>query len=203
MAIRIEDKPYCCIIDIVTRRLPLRGSVVFPSIRKKLLLLMEEDQEERLADSFYSDDPKVIAGITKREKARIKEVLSLLAEIKTPSVHNVGIDGSRAIWLIVLHNTDYKNAGKILLQKMKRLYYKDKHSVFYTGIPYLVDMVMLQKKQFDHTAKQLYGTRHWYTRHHNGTGERGSFPVISPRGLAARRQKFGLPPVPRKCKHYP
>lgn len=137
-----------------------------------------------------------------RETARIEEVLNLLEEIKTPSTRNIGLDGSRALWLVALHNTGYKDAGSIVLKKMKRLYYKDKSQVFYPGIPYLVDMVMLRAKNFDHKAKQLYGTRRWYIKHKDGKEETGNFPIVNPRQLGERRNKFDLPDKFRKCKHY-
>lgn len=201
MAVRITP-PFCCVIDVVTRTLPDFGGVRYPEIRKRLLQIMADDQSERRSEGFHSTDPTVIAQIREREQSRADEALHILQKIKTPSVRNIGLDGSRAIWLIALHNAGYRGIGRTLLTKMQRLYYKNAAHVFYPGIPYLQDMVMLEAKGFSHTAKQLYGTRHWYIKRSDGSVERGSFPIINPAELSKRRAKFGLPPALKKCKHY-
>lgn len=153
---------------------------------------MCEDQKERSSTEFFSGDQAAIDKIIKHETARIEEVLKLLHKIKTPSTLNIGLDGSRAVWLIALHNPDYKDAGKLVLKKMRQLFYKDRNQVFYPGIPYLVDRTMLASKRYDHDAKQLYGTQGWYAKKSGGDISSERFPVINPKGLVERRANFGL-----------
>jgi hypothetical protein len=116
----------------------------------------------------------------------------------------LGLDGSRAIWLIALHNYDYKGAGKLVLNKMRRLYYRNRASVFYPGIPYLADRIMLAEKGFDHSAKQLYGTQGWLRVTKRGRTQKGAYPIANPKGLHERRRRFGLTydrKSSRHCKH--
>ncbi|MBI3633551.1 MAG: hypothetical protein HY226_04635 [Candidatus Vogelbacteria bacterium] len=183
---------YCCTVDVVTRKLPQTKVIRYPDIRKKLLKLAADDQKLRQSREFYSTDLNIIKQITEQEDRRIEKVLEVLREIKTPSVKNVDLDGSRAIWLIALHNINHKDAGKIVLAKMRQLYYRNKNQVFYPGIPYLVDRVMIGSRNFDHQAKQLYGTQGWYVKNGDEQIDSGRFPIINPRGLSMRRKKFDL-----------
>lgn len=183
---------FCCTTDVVTRALPLSGGVRYPGARKRLLELMKEDQRERSSRAFLATNHKTAVQIRAREDARAEEAFHLLREIKTPSAANVGLDGSRALWIIALHNCRHKSIGPIVLKKMQRLFYTNKNSVFYPGIPYLTDRAMLDSKLFDHSAKQRYGTQRWCTVFEDGTSKSGLFPVIDEAGLSQRRAKFGL-----------
>lgn len=196
---------YCCTTDVVTRPLPVPQTVKFPEERKRLVQLMADDQQERASADFFSTDPKIAEVVTRREVGRIDEVLTILEHIKTPSARNVGLDGSRAVWLIVLHNFNYKNSGRIVLKKMRRLYYRDKSQVFYPGIPYLTDRIMVGSVQPidpENLPHQLYGTQGLSMKLPDGTVRSEPFPIISVTKLAERRKKFDLAPT-TPCKHHP
>lgn len=159
----------------------------FPEVRKKLLELVEDDQRERRGGLTIPS-----AKISKEEWmepdwARARELLDILARIGLPSVKNIGLDGSMAVWLIAQHNSDYLDTGTIVLKKMRYLYYKDKEQVFYRGIPHLVDRLMVQKNNWAKTNKQLYGTQVY---HEDGTVHR--YPIINEKRLGERLRKFDL-----------
>lgn len=165
---------------------------------------MVDDQKERASDLFFSNNPNIMREVTDREVARIEEVLTIMRQIKTPSSRNIGLDGSRAVWLIALHNCSYKDSGRLILKKMQQLYYRDRSQVFYPGIPYLVDRVMLNSKQFDHKATQRFGTQAWHTVIDDGRTDSGVFPIIDTVGLSERRKKYGLATKPKlsgSCRH--
>ena len=185
---------YCCTIDVVGRVLPATDLIKYPEIRIKLLALMEEDQADRESDGLWSSkngfDEERIKDLIQRDNNRAKIMLDLLKEIKTPSVRNVGLDGSRAVWLIALHNTN-KELQKVVLSKMKYLYHKDRDQVFYPGIPYLVDIIMVESSTGIEKARQLYGTRGYYDE----SGKTQIFKVINEKELSNRRKIFGLSPL--------
>ncbi len=196
---------YCCTTDVVTRTLPAAITVRFPGERKRLLQLMAADQAERASPDFFSRDLAIATRITKNELARIDEVLSILKRTKTPSVRNIGLDGSRAVWLIALHNFNYKGAGRLVLQKMRRLYYKDKSQVFYPGIPYLVDRIMVGSVQPidpENLPHQLYGTQGLSVTLGDGTIKAQPFPILNLKSLGKRRKNFDLAPK-SPCVHHP
>ncbi len=189
---------YCCTVDLVESQLPLVEKVEHPLVRKRLLELMKSDQTDR-KQKWIIDDCATKADylrLAESDSARAREALTLLGEIGSPSVRNIGLDGSRAIWLIALHNVDYVDMGKTVLSKMKYLYRKDKYQVFYQGIPYLVDRLMIQKSGWSQTAKQLYGTQGYM----DGDGIAHKFPIIDSERLEDRRKKFGLGNS-EKCEH--
>lgn len=166
---------------------------------------MVDDQQERASAAFFSTDRKVAEAITHREIARIEEVLAIVGRIKTPSVRNVGLDGSRAIWLIALHNFTYKNSGRTVLKKMRHLFYRDKTQVFYPGIPYLTDRIMVgsvQPVDPENLPHQLYGTQGLSMKLPDGTVRSEPFPITNMSKLVERRKKFDLEPI-TPCTHHP
>lgn len=177
-----------CTSVLVKMDLRPTSPVKYPEIRTELLALAAEDQKDRL-EYFPSTGREFPEGLLKRDKARTKKMLELLEQIKSPSARNIGLDGARATWLLAQHAT--KPVRQLLLRKMHRLYYKDKSQVFFQGIPYLVDMIMLET-----SGRQLYGTYSYVGK--NGKEQR--FPIINPRKLTERRAKFGLCPN-GKCQH--
>lgn len=161
---------------------------------------MNGDQKDRLQD-FQTLSAEKLQQIADRDAARAQEVLNILKIIKTPSVKHIGLDGSRAVWLIALHNPDFKDIGPLVLRKMRALFYRNKEQVFYPGIPYLADRLMVGRRSFDHKAKQLYGTQRWVRRFDDGTSESGLFPIKDKKNLGLRRKKFGLvSPAPNQAK---
>jgi hypothetical protein len=129
--------------------------------------------------------------------ARAREMLLLLEQIDVPSTRNIGLDGSRAVWLIALHNTDYMGAGETVLKKMRYLFYRDKNQVFYPGIPYLLDRLAVSRNNWGVTSKQMYGTQGYV----DSKGVKHRFPISQPNKLAERRLRFGLGGV-EECEHF-
>lgn len=194
---------YCCTVDVVSRPLLQPHPIRYPEFRDELLKLFAEDQALRASDVFQSSDRNVIRDLTLQEHKRADRVLGILKVIKSPSAHNIGLDGSRAVWLIALHNPDYKHIADTVLHKMQYIYRKNREQVFYPGIPYLVDRRMVFTNTFDHKKKQLYGTQRWASTASDGSRTQGAFPIIDGKNLAARRHKFGLagPGDKIKCIH--
>lgn len=193
---------YCCTVDLLTRKLPTPKNIRYPSARKKLLKLMAEDQADRKSGKFLVNpsepDMAVVEGLVKRDNYRADVMAKLLLEIKMPSAINIGLDGSRAVWLIALHNIS-RDIQQSVLSKMQELYYKDKTQVFYPGIPYLEDRVMINSADSLKTAMQLYGTQGYQDRE---TGQLKAFPIVDPDNLAERRMEFGLSPSSAsRCIH--
>jgi len=193
---------YCCTMDVVSRDLTPRHEVRYPETRKRLLELMREDQEDRLSGRFWGDpanpDAKLLDELIERDNARATEMLELLEQIKTPSERNVGLDGSRAIWLIAVHNMSH-DIQRLVLKKMSRLYYKDKSQVFYPGIPYIVDVLTIESSLRAEDCRQLYGTRAYYDK----DGSTQFFTILHPEKLNERRKKYGLGPYRNPdCTHH-
>lgn len=193
--------PFCCTQDVVGRQLPKTVRVRYPNERVRLLNLMAQDQADRMSPRFFSVELRDRRAMTRRDKRRAEAVTAILDNIKTPSVRNVGIDGSRAVWLIALHNYDHKNLGRLVLIKMRRLFYKDKSQVFYPGIPYLADRLAVARQHFSHTARQWYGTQGWYVQHENGTHESKLFPIAHAARLVNLRRKYLLSSGGERCEH--
>jgi len=163
---------------------------------------MAEDQRDRYSQKL--DQPDFIKVMKNNDRLRMEEVLEILERIKTPSAKNIGLDGSRAVWLIAQHNWNYKEAGNLVLKKLRQIYYRDKSQVYYQGIPYLVDRMMvgshLSRPDNDYLPKQYYGTQGWCRRLDDGSYKFEWYPVKNPKALAGRRKKFGLPQrKPGRC----
>jgi hypothetical protein len=187
--------PYCCTTDVVYRSLTASDDVKYPEIRKRLLEIMEADQLDR--QKVWEPHP----GITEAEWmepdwARAREVLAILAQTKLPSARNIGLDGSRAVWLIAKHNGMYENIAPIVLKKMRYLFYRDKSQVFYQGIPFLVDSLLIQKNNWSKSNKQLFGTQGYFDE----DGVQHSYPIANPAKLEERCKRFDIS-IPGKCKH--
>jgi hypothetical protein len=171
--------------------------------------MMTADQHDRTSGKYWPNDPAKLSNpelaqkLYQHDQQRTEKLMKILDIIKTPSVRNIGLDGSRAVWLLANHSPSAE-LTRLVLKKMQTLYYRDKSQVFYAGIPYLVDHLMLRAKSFAHEAKQLYGTRYYYIKYEGGAGVVGNFPIIDEAGLAARRRKFDLAPQPNylgRCQH--
>ena len=181
--------------------MPETTQVRYPKERAKLLNLIVEDQADRASPAFFSTELKDKRAMSVREHQRARTAIAILDKIKTPSVRNIGLDGSRAMWLIALHNPEYKNFGMLVLTKMRRLFYRNKLQVFYPGIPYLADRLAIANQQFSHTARQWYGTQGWYVQYEDGTHESNLFPITNVARLAARRKRYLLITGGEKCRH--
>ena len=189
---------YCCTIDVVERILPFT-EVKYPLVRQRLLELMKSDQIDRSKpwninlDMTESEWSKLMEP----DWARAREMLLLLEQIRVPSAHNIGLDGSRAIWIIALHNIDYQGAGEVVLKKMRYLFYKDKTQVFYPGIPYLFDRLCMSKNNWEQKSRQSYGTQGYV----DSNGAHCRFPISQPSKLRERRLRYGLNTTDEECEH--
>ncbi|HKR81419.1 MAG TPA: hypothetical protein VJR27_00255 [Candidatus Saccharimonadales bacterium] len=81
---------------------------------------MKADQEDRSPENIAQNLTN--PNLTEDEwmgpdRERARELLGLLKQIRTPSVRNIGLDGSKAAWLIAHHNIDYLDTGSIMLKK--------------------------------------------------------------------------------------
>lgn len=194
---------YCCTIDLVSRKLPENHDVKYPLARATLLRLMSQDQNDRNTAEFSFDptnpDLELVDKLLQRDTDRSRKVSEILGQINDPSTKNIGLDGSRAVWIIAMHSasTDFQ---KSVLEKMNRLYALDKSQVFYPGIPYLEDRYMVNSSSSLEEATQLYGTQGYLDPK---TGGLKVFKIIKPKDLAKRRKEFDLNPDPnaRKCSH--
>ncbi len=108
--------------------------------------------------------------------------------VRTPSSNNIGLDGSRAAWLISQHSQLQIMA--FMLKKFEYLYRKDKETVFYQGIPFLKDRLRI----LGHKA-QLYGTQ----RFSRPDGSEAIFPIRGFYNLNYRRKQYGLAPLHLKA----
>lgn len=191
---------FCCTVDVVTKPLPKNEKVRFPENRKKLLKIAEEDQLERSSSNFFTSDKNTAVAIKLREDKRADEVLRIMDQIKTPTARNIGIDGSRAVWLIALHNMEYRGLGRRVLKKMRQIYYRNPNEVFYPGIPYLADRLAIVSGKYSHDTKQLYGTQNWFVRDDKGKSKSGRYPIKDKVNLPKRLRKFGISDS-KKCEH--
>jgi hypothetical protein len=197
-----DTRPFCCAIDVVTRSLPKQKDIKFPAARERLLKLMAEDQTDRSSFSFFSQNPEVVSLYTERDHSRAQELSTIVGRIGAPSVRNIDLDGSRAVWLIALHNVKFKNTGSMILAKMRQLFYRDKSQVFYPGIPFLVDRLMISRHEPldpDALPYQHYGTQGFAVPAKSGVNIK-PFPVRDPNNLAARRRRFNLE-LNSSCQH--
>lgn len=172
-----------CTERIVSMALSQNSSIRYPAIRKRLLKIAKTDREDRKS-SPWPPTKRQLEDLSKRDKLRTKRMLCLLKiDRKTivPSTNNIGLDGSRAVWLVAQHSN--RQTRELILKKFKQLYYKNKNQVFYQGIPYLADMISIEKY-----GQQRYGT--YYRVYPSGKERR--FRIINPRKLSERRIKYGL-----------
>jgi hypothetical protein len=189
---------YCCTIDVVERALPTT-KVKYPLVRQRLLELMESDQADR--NKPWNINPDMTESewsmLMEPDWARAREMLLLLEQVRVPSARNIGLDGSRAIWIIALHNIDYMGAGEKVLKKMQYLFYKDKTQVFYPGIPYLVDRLAMSRNNWEEGSKQTYGTQGYV----DNNGIRRRYPISQPSKLTERRLRYSLNTTEEECEH--
>jgi hypothetical protein len=160
----------------------------YPSIREELLTLLAADQGEvREYATLYRSAPYAADMWDLRERfllrsrERAKRIQEILDEIGTPTIANVGADGSQAISVLALHAqlSDMKR----VLRSFRESYQKDPYSVYHEAIPSLTDRVLIiQRKQ------QRFGTQ-WIL------GSDGKFFLAPVRDFAhmnERRAKYGL-----------
>lgn len=172
--------------DLLQLALPSHMAVRFPGEREQLLLLVKQDQRQQkeLPSWFSSQDWQ---NYKRQFYERSARLMSIMGAIRTPSVQNIGPDGSRAAWLLAQHSP--LDIMRIMLDKFEYLYYKDKESAFYQGIPFLRDRVRIFQMK-----PQLYGTQRYVL----SDGREKYYPVRGFDALDQRRMVFGLAPLELK-----
>lgn len=161
--------------------------IKYPEIRTRLLSLVDDDLTGR-SKNFSEVTSANFQAMISADRARADELLMILKEIKLPRIKYLGVDGAKAAWLIAQHNSSYKDVGKNMLERMRYILYRDKKDVFYPGIPYLVDRLMLERAQWKPEGKQLYGTQFFV----DDTGNQVYYPIINEKELCERLAKYGL-----------
>ncbi len=130
----------------------------YPELRKELLAMLEEDQREvRTCSKAYRREPKaastykIIDWFVARTQKRIERVLQILGEI-TPTIGNIGADGSQAISALGLHSR--LSVMKVILVSFEVSYRDDPYSVYHEAIPSLTDRILIIEGK-----KQRFGTQ--------------------------------------------
>lgn len=169
--------------DLLDLKLPPMRNVHFPKIRLQLIKLMREDQADviKLASRY---NMKHWQFIEKKFSNRAQKIKKIIKQIKEPTAENIGIDGSRALWIVAQHSPP--EIMKFILKSFLSSYKRDSNSVFFYAIPFLTDRVRISQG-----LKQIYGTQSY----DNKLGVNCLFPVWNISKMNNRRAKFGLGPL--------
>lgn len=162
--------------------------VRYPEYQRLLVELDKEDQKEirghylKLQGLRSGKDRKRLGNtLSKNCHTRSVLMMDVLKKIKTPTVENIGIDGSQAVAVLALHS--YKDVIKRILRMYETEFKKNPQNIYYQAIPPLHDRLMILEQR-----KQLYGTN-W------GLNENGNLyliPVQDFDTVDQRRSLFGL-----------
>lgn len=115
------------------------------------------------------------------DKVNTEKLKLIITEIGWPTISKVGMDASRAAWLIAQHadhDLEFQKKALELIQKAAK-----NNEVEKKEVAYLTDRTLLKQNK-----KQLYGTQ--LTK-----DEEGNFipmPLEDPKKVNARRQRVGL-----------
>ncbi len=165
------------------KKFPGHTQVIYEEIRDQLVKLAIDDQSAR-KNLPKQATSKQLKELEKEDQKRTAEMMDLLKVCGTPSAENIGLDGSRAVWVLSIH-TDVSTMKKIH-KIFQSLYKKGKGGVFYWGIPFLVDRIRVEEGK-----KQLYGTQY----HFDKKNTLRNFPILKPQLVNQRRAEYDLPPI--------
>lgn len=160
---------------------PPEESFTEPELRSELLALRERDQELRRAAIERPEDEGLreeMRAFDARATARAREIL---ADGGWPTVRQVGVEGSGALWLLVQHTDDEAFLGESI-PAMREAAERD--DLEWGLVATSVDRVRIQRDE-----PQLYGTQF-----HEVDGELVPQPIEDRENLDARREEMGLPP---------
>ncbi len=145
-------------------------------------MMASEDQADRRAWAEAGDnDVKVRELVAANDHKRATRVRQLLELIRNPAAANIGLDGSRALWLVTQHSD--LDLMLLVLKLFRHTYYRRRQNIFYQGIPYLSDRTRIIQGY-----KQRYGTQYFV----GDDNQSHRFPVTNPQLLKQRRLSFGL-----------
>jgi hypothetical protein len=152
-----------------------------PALRAELLVLRERDQELRRAMIENAEDEAILEELRafdERSTARAKEIL---AEHGWPTVEEVGVDGSGALWILIQHTVD----PDFLAEAISHMEEAAERGDLEPGlVATSVDRVRTSRGE-----PQLYGTQF-----HEVEGELVPYPIEDEEHLDERRERMGLGP---------
>ncbi len=164
--------------------------VRYPQYQEELAKLVEEDQVEARghyqklrALALESEKQTLSSQLKDHSHQRAERMMRILAEIKEPSISNVGISGSEAVSLLALHS--YLDEMKQVLVTYEAVFKRNPDNVYKESIPSLTDRIMVLEQR-----TQLYGNN-WSV---DKNGKFFLIPVQDFEHMNERRAKFGLGP---------
>ena len=173
------------------------GSMKYPAQAKKLIQLLETDQQEvRAAGRLYFHEGKAAhhtehTELKRRVHARAMRMLEVLDDIGEPSISNIGSEAAKAVSILATH--DGGNTLKIVLDSFNALYAQNKDEVYYQAIPAMTDWQLLQEHRpqrfgtqwlFDDDKKPWLPTVEDFNHVNERRGEYGIEPLRWPKSLA-------------------
>ena len=150
------------------------------SLRRMLLSLEREDQEPRRDFGSRVNDSAYVRRLTELDQQTSAAVKGILDRFGLPTRSLVGAAGVSALFLVVQHSATLQQR---VLDLAKRA---PAGEVPPTALAMLEDRVLSKSGK-----PQVYGS-------HFNIGSDGMLrfaPVTDPKGLAARRERAGLPPL--------
>ena len=160
----------------------------YPNYQNELLEILKADQQEvRACSKAYRRAPHAADTLNLRDefirrgRERANRALEILDEIKTPTIENIGADGSQALSVLALHST--LSVMKRILDAFLKSHRRDPRSVYFEATPSLTDRILIIERK-----KQRFGTQ-WML------GADGKFflpPVEDFKRLNERRAAHGL-----------
>lgn len=134
---------------------PSPADVTFPRQREELLKLAIEDQLETKGHSVGGLDlgSKQFKSVRVANSYHIRahKMLEILDIIKSPTIANIGVDGSKAVSLLALHA--YLDLMKKVLVLFEQEFARDPPDIYYQAIPPLKDRIAILEFK-----KQSFGT---------------------------------------------
>jgi hypothetical protein len=153
-----------------------------PALREELLAMAAEDQRVRSAlaanGSLLSGYHPQLEQVHARNAARLTDILE---EHGWPGRSDVGVDGSRAAWLIAHHAIGEPQLQRLSLRLLR--------SAAAAGEAALLDVAMLDDRiRVCEGRPQRYGTLFDWDEH----GEMSPLPIEDPECVDERRRAIGL-----------
>jgi hypothetical protein len=150
------------------------------SLRRALLALERQDQQLRQDFSAHATDSAYIRRLMELDQETSAVAKAILDRFGLPTRSMVGAKGATAFFLVVQHSATLQER---VLDLAKRAPQDD--------VP-PSSLAMLQDRVLMHAGKpQVYGSQFSIAP----DGRWRFVPVIDPAGLAARRERAGLPPL--------
>jgi hypothetical protein len=138
----------------------------YPKFSNELIAMLAQDQTEmkELARLYISEGAtesysRKKAVVQSGNARRVERALAILAEVKEPSLSNIGKKGSLALSVLALHASFAEL--ETVTDAFQRCYDRDKKDCAYDLIPAMVDWLLIQRGM-----PQEFGTQ-WLFDEHN------------------------------------